>query len=64
MTEQEKQAHGDELYRAMRDRTTVEPLTSRVPDITVEDAYWISMRVLERRLADGEVVVGKKIGAT
>jgi 2-oxopent-4-enoate/cis-2-oxohex-4-enoate hydratase len=40
------------------------PLTQQVPDITIADAYPISRRILERRLADGEVLVGKKIGVT
>jgi 2-oxopent-4-enoate/cis-2-oxohex-4-enoate hydratase len=56
--------HGDELYAALRQRTTVAPLTSRVDDITIDDAYHISLRLLERRLADGEKVIGKKIGVT
>ena len=57
-------AHGDALYAALRARSTVPPLTSRVPDITVDDAYAISLRLLARRVADGERVVGKKIGVT
>ena len=56
--------HGDELYAALRGRYTVAPLTAREPSITVEDAYHISLRLLQRRLADGETVIGKKIGVT
>lgn len=56
---------GDELYRALRAQATVAPLTEREPGITIEDAYHISQRMLERRIAlDGEQVVGKKIGVT
>ena len=55
---------GDELYEAMSNRTTVRPLTDRYTDITIEEAYQISLRMLERRLSDGEKVVGKKIGVT
>jgi len=55
---------GDELYEALRSRTTVEPLISRFPDLTIEDAYHISRRILSRREADGESLVGKKIGVT
>ncbi len=58
-------ALGDELYEAMRSFTMLEPLTDREPDISIDDAYQISLRMLERRLeADGEKVVGKKIGVT
>jgi 2-oxopent-4-enoate/cis-2-oxohex-4-enoate hydratase len=55
---------GDELYRALRDRTTVAPLTTRVPGITTENAYEISRRIIEHREGDGERVIGKKIGVT
>jgi len=55
---------GDELYQALRARRTVAPLTVRVPGITTEDAYHVSRRMLDRRLADGERVIGKKIGVT
>ncbi|MFB4202529.1 2-oxopent-4-enoate hydratase [Arhodomonas sp. KWT2] len=57
-------AYGDELYAALRGREAVEPLTDRDPEITIEDAYYVSMRLLERREADGERVIGKKIGVT
>lgn len=56
--------YGDELYGALRNRTTVAPLTSRIADITIDDAYHISLRMLEKRIADGERVIGKKIGVT
>lgn len=55
---------GDELYTALTTRQVLEPLTSRHPEITVEDAYHIQQRMLSRRIAKGERVVGKKIGVT
>jgi 2-oxopent-4-enoate/cis-2-oxohex-4-enoate hydratase len=55
---------GDELYDAMRARRTVAPLTTREPDVTIADGYHVSLRTLGRRIADGERVVGKKIGVT
>jgi 2-oxopent-4-enoate/cis-2-oxohex-4-enoate hydratase len=55
---------GDELYEALRSKTTVEPLISRYPNLTIEDAYHISRRILTRREADGETLIGKKIGVT
>jgi 2-oxopent-4-enoate/cis-2-oxohex-4-enoate hydratase len=64
MTPDQIQTHGDELYSALRERRTVAPLTSRVEGITIDDAYHISQRLLARRLADGEKVIGKKIGVT
>jgi 2-oxopent-4-enoate/cis-2-oxohex-4-enoate hydratase len=57
-------ALGAELHAALRSRRTVPPLRGRVDGITIEDAYLISRQILELRLAEGEVVVGKKIGVT
>jgi 2-oxopent-4-enoate/cis-2-oxohex-4-enoate hydratase len=57
-------AHGDALYDALRSRSTVSPLTERESTISIQDAYQVSLRFLDRRLADGEHVVGKKIGVT
>lgn len=54
----------DELYHALRARRTLTPLSSRAPELTVDDAYQISLGFLDRRLADGERVIGKKIGVT
>ena len=56
--------HAEELYAALRERRTVPPLIARDPSLTIDDAYAISLRLLERRIADGERVVGKKIGVT
>ena len=58
------QALGDALYAALRERRTLPPLTNTHPTITIEDAYAVSQRLLQCRLASGERVVGKKIGAT
>ncbi len=55
---------GDELYDALSSGKTVSPLTSRGFDISIEDAYHIQQRVLSRRIAKGEKVIGKKIGVT
>lgn len=55
---------GDELYQCIVDQTTTAPLTERFPEITIDDAYAISLRILERRLENGEKIVGKKIGLT
>lgn len=64
MDKQQIQACGDELYEAMIKRTPVRPLTERFSDITIDDAYHISLRMLERRIEAGERVIGKKIGLT
>lgn len=55
---------GDELYDALKGRHVVEPLTSRHPDITIEEAYAIQQRLNARRIDAGERIIGKKIGVT
>jgi 2-oxopent-4-enoate/cis-2-oxohex-4-enoate hydratase len=55
---------GDELHAALTGCHVLEPLTSRHPEITVEDAYRIQQRLTARRVAAGETIVGKKIGVT
>jgi 2-oxopent-4-enoate/cis-2-oxohex-4-enoate hydratase len=56
--------YGDALFDALRQCHTLKPLTDQEADITVADAYRISQHFLQRRLAAGERVVGKKIGVT
>lgn len=58
------QALGNELFSALRDRKTLQPLTERHGSISIADAYQISLQFLRRREALGEKVVGKKIGVT
>jgi 2-oxopent-4-enoate/cis-2-oxohex-4-enoate hydratase len=57
-------ALGDELFDALRTRRTVAPLTRRHADISIDQAYRISLHWLRRREADGERLIGKKIGVT
>ncbi len=64
MKDNQIQQYGDELYQALLDRKPVPPLTDREPAITLDDAYRIQLRFIERRLDAGETVVGKKIGVT
>ncbi|MDW3711718.1 MULTISPECIES: fumarylacetoacetate hydrolase family protein [unclassified Pseudomonas] len=56
--------HGEALYQALIGGRTLEPLTTRWPEITLDDAYRVSLYAMERRVAAGDVVVGKKIGVT
>jgi 2-oxopent-4-enoate/cis-2-oxohex-4-enoate hydratase len=64
MNKQKIQQYGDELYQSLISRVPVDPLTNREADITIDDAYQIQLRMIERQLQDGQVVVGKKIGVT
>lgn len=64
MDKQKIEQYGEELYQAFLERRPVAPLISREPEITIEDAYRIQEAFVARRLAAGETIVGKKIGAT
>jgi 2-oxopent-4-enoate/cis-2-oxohex-4-enoate hydratase len=64
MSPEQVQACGDELYDCWRARTVTQPLLARFPGITVEDAYAIQLRMVGRRVAAGERIIGKKIGVT
>ncbi|MBT3047586.1 MAG: 2-oxopent-4-enoate hydratase [Candidatus Thiodiazotropha sp.] len=64
LNEQRIHELGDELYDALNRRRMVDPLTEREPDITIEEAYHISLRMVNRRVENGESIIGKKIGVT
>jgi 2-oxopent-4-enoate/cis-2-oxohex-4-enoate hydratase len=52
------------LNQAMNDRKTLKPLTTQNTELTIDDAYRISLAFLDIRLNKGEKVIGKKIGLT
>ncbi len=54
---------GDMLYDALCKASPVAPLTDKY-DLSIDDAYEISLQILKRRQAAGEVIIGKKIGVT
>ncbi|MCG7914074.1 MAG: 2-oxopent-4-enoate hydratase [Candidatus Thiodiazotropha weberae] len=64
MNEQRINELGDKLYQALSQRQMIDPLTEREPQITIEDAYHVSLRMVNRRVENGESIIGKKIGVT
>lgn len=64
MTPDKIQHYGDALYDALVSRTPIDPLTDQESDITIEDAYNIQLRMIQRRVDAGETIIGKKIGVT
>lgn len=64
MNERQIAMLGDELHHALENRSPVEPLTSRFPDLTIEEAYRIQQHMIRHRLRRGETVIGKKVGVT
>jgi 2-keto-4-pentenoate hydratase len=53
-----------ELYESQQSRTPVAPLTERIPDLNVRQAYEIQSAGIRMRVEQGRRVVGKKIGLT
>jgi 2-keto-4-pentenoate hydratase len=54
----------DRLWRAEVARVPIAPLTDEWADLTIEDAYAIQGHNIERRVAAGTVVRGRKVGLT
>jgi len=54
----------ESLFHALRSRTPIDPLTLSEPAMTIEDAYKVSLGLLDLRVSEGEKVIGKKIGVT
>ena len=54
----------EQLFEAEQSQTTVTPLTTVNPQLTVEEAYATQLENIARKLAAGDRIVGKKIGLT
>jgi 2-keto-4-pentenoate hydratase len=58
------ETHAAALYEAELTRRPIEPLTEARPLLTTADAYAIQELNIRRRLAEGRVLRGRKIGLT
>lgn len=54
----------DHLAKAEQTGAGVEPLTVLEPGLTIEEAYHIQLKTIERKVEAGAKIVGKKIGLT
>jgi 2-keto-4-pentenoate hydratase len=52
------------LYDARRARRPVAPFTDSRPELGLDDGYAIQERVVQRLLADGDQIIGYKLGLT
>lgn len=52
------------LLEAYQTKKPIAPLTVTKPDITVDEAYQIQLLQIEKKLSEGDEIVGKKIGLT
>ncbi|WP_416730854.1 2-keto-4-pentenoate hydratase [Fictibacillus sp. JL2B1089] len=53
-----------ELLEAEEKLIPVEPLSARFPELSVKDSYHIQLKWVERKLEEGRVIIGKKVGLT
>ncbi|HZG70386.1 MAG TPA: 2-keto-4-pentenoate hydratase [Chondromyces sp.] len=53
-----------QLLEAEKKRVGIDPLTTADPDITVDEAYYIQLDNIKKKLNEGQKIVGKKIGLT
>ncbi|RNB85330.1 2-keto-4-pentenoate hydratase [Brevibacillus nitrificans] len=54
----------DELLEAERSNQPISPITERFPDIDVTAAYQIQLNAVQKKIARGRRVIGKKVGLT
>src|SRR5690242_6672964 len=52
------------LYEARRTRTPIAPFTDDEPHLTIDDGYAIQQALIPLLLADGDEVLGYKVGLT
>ncbi|WP_099332746.1 2-oxo-hept-4-ene-1,7-dioate hydratase [Actinomyces minihominis] len=64
LSEDQVTSIADELAEAEESRTMIPLLTARYPGMEVEDSYRVQGRWVERSLAKGRTLVGRKIGLT
>lgn len=53
-----------ELMEAEEKLVPVEPLSVRYPELSVKDSYEIQLEWVQKKLEEGRVVIGKKVGLT
>ncbi len=65
MTNEKIEKYANELYEALKGNYSIDPISSREPESTIEDAYAIQHHFLARRMQDDKSrIIGKKIGVT
>ncbi len=65
MTQNKINKYAQELYASLKSCKSIEALTEREKDMTIEDAYAIQDVLIKKRMKDdGSHIIGKKIGVT
>jgi len=60
LTKEKIETLGNDLYDAWKDARQISALTDQVPDLSIEDAYQVQLQTVNRRVADVEMITGKK----
>jgi 2-keto-4-pentenoate hydratase len=64
VSDEQARQFGDALYDARRTGVPIAPFTDALPDLGMEDGYAIQQHLVSRLMADGESIVGYKLGLT
>lgn len=64
LSEEQLEAAADALYQADRSHSQIDPLSASRDDLTLEDAYAIQSRWIDKKIAAGDSLKGYKIGLT
>ena len=64
LSDDERQAAADALFKADASRTVIGQLSKTYPGMDIEDAYDVHRHWAQRRVANGARIVGRKIGLT
>ncbi len=54
----------ENLYKAEKESFQINTISTENPDMTVEDAYQIQLENVAKKVADGEKIIGLKVGLT
>ena len=64
LTAEQHSEIANQLYAAEKNNSPISLLTEKYPNITMDDAYAIQQHGLQLRTAEGNKVIGRKIGIT
>ncbi len=64
LTAEQTETAAADLYEAEKARVQISPITQSYPDMDMDDAYAIQSAWVQRKSAEGDPVIGYKIGLT
>src|SRR5690625_2907136 len=64
LSQQQEEEIAKQLHEAENNRTMIPRLTATDTEMTVEDSYAVQGQWVQRKIDDGEKLVGRKIGLT